>query len=105
MRAIGPAEPEPETKSEARPIEVALAEAFKQPVRLVLSQFAGSDRLIDLRGELRISGGLDGGLHGLQGHTLLRGDGRQGLAALQVLPRDRLKSYRGHWRPHPVRFP
>ena len=83
MRAFGSAEPE--TKSEeARSIGIALAEAFEQPVCLILRHLAGSDRLVDLRGELRISGCLDGSLYRLQISAFLGNDGSQGLAALQL---------------------
>lgn len=62
-RGMGAAETE-EPKSEARAIEVALIEAFEQPVRLVLGHLAGRNCLIDLRSEICDSSSLNGGLHG-----------------------------------------
>ena len=82
LRAFGSAEPE--AKSEARPTDIALVETFEKPVRLVLSQLAGSDRLVDLGSEIRFTRGLDGGHHGLQINTLFGGNLREGLAALQL---------------------
>lgn len=73
MHAFGSVEPETKFE-EARSIGIALIEAFKQPVCLILRHLTGSDRMVDLRGELRISSGLDGGLHSLQVDTFLGGD-------------------------------